>query len=191
MISTDVSAALADFLTHLNSQDPAFIKELVNQRAYVTNEDLDVVCPAERDPMQAGVIGVLNGFLDSIGQPRIAFVEQDSGEITGFLPLRSTWNVIEVNGVIIEVAGDVPDDEVARLKGLLEDKLTTTLVTNYRARITRLPEGCDLLLVCADGAPTEELEVLHSRINEAKEDPDYSIVTNYEVNITGGWNAKP
>lgn len=184
MVATDVSAALTAFLTHLNTQDPGFIAALLQNRFKINNEAIHVITPDAEAPYTAGFIGVVNGFLDSIGQPRIAFIEQDNGKITGFTPVGPTWKTVEANGVILEVDPEVPEAEVANLKAFLEAQVKV-LTVNYRAKITKLPEGVDLLLVCAIDAPGDELDALRAHIDEARVDPDYTIVTNYAVEITG------
>ena len=185
MHAFDVSAALAAFLTKLNDQDPRFIRDLVDHRALVNNESLDVVCPFDPQGVnRANAVGVLNGFLDSIGQPRIAWTEEEDGRITEFAPLCPTWNSFEVGGVEVQVEPEVPAGEVAALKALLEAKLGL-LVTNYRARISKLPEGVDVLLVSAPGIPAYEVEALRVHLDEALKDPDYKVVTNYLVEVSG------
>ena len=190
MIPPDVSAALADFLTRLNAKDPVFVKELLNHRITVNHDDLEVVCPAEMLPYRASALGVLNGFLDAIDQPRVCFIEQDNGDIAGFAPVGNVWRTIEVNGITLELDARAPEAEVERIKGLL-GSLNDLLLVNYRARIVKLPEGANFMLVCALDVPPAELDALHHHLKQARVDPDYSVVTNYAVTMTGDWSGKP
>lgn len=189
MISTDVSATLAAFLNQISTQDPKFVCELVNHRVPVNNDAIDVVCPADVEPLQAGIIGLVNGFLDSIDQPRISFVEEDDGRIHSFAPLVPAWKEITEDGVTIEVDARLPQVEIDQIHEFARQRLTPIMV-NYRARISKLPEGVNMLLFSAPEVDQADMHALRSHIDQATVDKDYSVMCNYEVNVSGRGQAR-
>jgi thymidylate synthase ThyX len=64
----------------------------------------------------------------------------------------------------------------------LHDRLAASGHWSSFEHIAQVPESGARTLVTAPGCPPEELERLRKHIDEAKADPDYTIVCNYDVN---------
>jgi hypothetical protein len=79
-------------------------------------------------------------------------------------------------------APNIPTKEVAVLRKQYERK--GTLVTNYETHVaTVVLNRGDRLVVVAPDIPAKEVKELRRHIKRAERDPDYAIVTNYEVNV--------
>ena len=195
MAQLDATSSAAMFLNNQLAKDPEFIQELMETRFVVNNPALDVIVPADDVPTHAGFLGVLNGLMDFIGHARLVMVT-DVDEATGsekilrFEPRKPLLlRTLVVGGIEVEVDASLEDEELERLKASLTSSPTSPrldiVMVNYLARITKLPEGVDALLVSAPGCPESELQVLQQHFNEAFRDSNYSVIVNYEVILTG------
>lgn len=182
---THVASALADYLNDILAQDPAFTRGLIENRIPWTNEDLDVVVSSD-DPNRAGFMGAINAFMDRIGEPRIAFVAGDDGAILRFEPLQSPWRLVKApNGVEVEVDRDASESDIQSLISLLCDPEIDVIVTNARVRISRLPEGTDLLLIVAENAPEDEIRLLNRTVTDVMEQDTLVLAANYKIEVQG------
>jgi hypothetical protein len=84
--------------------------------------------------------------------------------------------------ITIISAPDVPSSEVAILRGLWDDG--KDIYENYDFEVMQIEvtPGCRLM-VKAPGVPASELKALKAHVEEAIGDPDYTVVTNYEVTV--------
>ena len=185
MPTPNVAATMADYLNDILAQDPAFTQGLIENRIPWTNEDLDVVVSSD-DPNRAGFLGAVNAFMDRIGEPRIAFVAEDDGTILWFEPLQSPWRLVEApNGVKVKVGRDIPESDVQSLVDLLSNPEVNVIVTNGKVRISKLPEGTDLLLIVAEDAPAEEIQRLNRTVADVLEQSDTPVIlANYKIEVT-------
>ena len=192
MPETSLSAKLAAHLTNLNTQDPRFIRELLDSHYTINNLDVNVITngPDPQGVERGGFLGVLNGFLDTIGESRIAYekVSDEAGAILGFVPWKPTTKLIQVEGIEVEVPVDIPEKDLEGLKVVIKasgSAGTDTVYLNYPARVVKLPEGVHLLMISAPGIPLQELAALRAHMDEAQRDPNYTIVTNYVIELSG------
>jgi len=88
-----------------------------------------------------------------------------------------------VRTVTIVSAPDIPASEIMRLRKAWDRKITK-IVTNYEVNIQRvtLKRGYRLVVAAPD-IPAIELKQLKRHIRAALADPDYTVITNYEVNV--------
>lgn len=87
-------------------------------------------------------------------------------------------------GIVVAAPHGLPADAWDQIASLL-DRTQEVLVTSLPVEIVSLPEGVRLLLVSAVGVDDTELQNLYHMVHESLSDPDYTIVTNYHINITG------
>lgn len=192
MPTINVPAAMADYLNDILAQDPAFTRGLIENRIPWTSEDLDVVVSSD-DPNRAGFLGAVNAFMDRIGESRISFVAEDDGTILRFEPLQSPWRLVKApNGVEMEVDRGIPESDVQSLISLLSDPEVNVIVTNAKVRISKLPDGADLLLIVAESAPVEEIQQLNRTVADVMERDTLALLaTNCKIEVQGRVSPDP